>query len=167
MVLGAGGERALPPGLLAEVAEAAGAGQRRPAGVDRWETAAKIAVGTHSGGVDTVYLATGTDFPDGLAAGAAAAAEDAALLLTGPHRASSRQQRGVGRAGPDEVVAAGGTAAVADDMLAEAAAAAGGAATDRAGGSQRFATAGALASRAFPDGRTLSMWPPARIGPMR
>ena len=60
------------------------AATKRIAGPDRYATAVAIsqAAGPHDG---TVFLASGSNFPDALAAGPVAAAERAALLLTHPN----------------------------------------------------------------------------------
>lgn len=81
-------------GVFTENAEAqlvaAGKNVERQRGVDRYETAVGIAIRTVEEGVESgaetgninVYLATGMDYPDALAAGAAAADNDGVVLLT-------------------------------------------------------------------------------------
>ena len=53
----------------------------RDAGSDRFATAAAISAGVAPLGADTVYVATGANFPDGVAATAAAIGASAPLLL--------------------------------------------------------------------------------------
>src|SRR5690606_27856586 len=53
----------------------------RLAGATRFETAAEIATERFDRGVDTVYIATGLNWPDALSGGAAAAFEEAPILL--------------------------------------------------------------------------------------
>jgi len=55
----------------------------RWAGVNRYATAAAVSRETFDPGVGTIYVATGADFPDALAAGAAAAAAGGPVLLVG------------------------------------------------------------------------------------
>ena len=55
----------------------------RVAGADRWSTAAAVARAAADAGADpgTVLVATGRDFPDGLASGAAAVGRGGVVLL--------------------------------------------------------------------------------------
>jgi len=55
---------------------------RRVAGADRYETAARVSAEFFDPGVAALYVATGEDFPDALAAGAAAAKRGGPVLLT-------------------------------------------------------------------------------------
>jgi len=55
---------------------------RRVAGADRYETAARVSAAFFDPGVAALYVATGEDFPDALAAGAAAAKRGGPVLLT-------------------------------------------------------------------------------------
>ena len=54
----------------------------RISGTSRYDTAVEISRSTYPGGADTLFLASGTEYPDALAAGAAAGAVGGALLLT-------------------------------------------------------------------------------------
>jgi putative cell wall-binding protein len=77
-----GGEGALGPGVATAVS-GAGYNVIRLGGDTRFATALKIA--TDPQGLDTpatIFLATGTNFPDALGAGPAAATRDAAILLS-------------------------------------------------------------------------------------
>ena len=56
----------------------------RLAGVDRYSTAAVISKSAFPTGASVVYIATGSTFPDALAAGAAAARAKAPILLVSP-----------------------------------------------------------------------------------
>lgn len=144
------------PASLAAAAE----GPERVAGQDRWATAVAVAdrahpVGDGTGGL--VVVATGQDWPDALSAGAAAAALDAPLLLTGRDALPEATRAAVDSRGPDEVLVVGGRAAVTDEGVDALSRAAGpddgsGPQVYRAAGPDRFATAVALADRAFPDG---------------
>jgi putative cell wall-binding protein len=88
----------------------------RVAGTDRYETAAALARldGTSSGG--TVYVATGTDFPDALAAAAQAGQRDAPVLLVPGDRIPSATAAGVRGLAPTRIVLAGGRGAVSDEV---------------------------------------------------
>jgi cell wall-associated NlpC family hydrolase len=91
---------------------------RRIAGGDRYTTAASVADDAYPGGAATVYLATGTNFPDALTAAAAAGGRGPVLLVPpgGPASAAAAE---VGRLGPARIVLVGGTAAVSDAAAAE------------------------------------------------
>jgi putative cell wall-binding protein len=107
----------------------------RVSGADRFATA--TAVADLLGKPTTVLLATGTDFPDALAAGVAAAKTGAAVLLTNGTRLPSATSSYL--SGATTVYAVGGPAAAAAPISA----------TDLAG-SSRFETALAVAERFFP-----------------
>lgn len=80
-----GGSGAVPEQTWRDLEAALGEGHvTRVGGSDRYETAALIATyGAAHGAVwECVGIATGTDFPDGLAAGVALGARDGLLLLT-------------------------------------------------------------------------------------
>ena len=91
---------------------------RRIAGVDRYATAASVAGNAYPGGAATVYLATGTNFPDALTAAAAAGGRGPVLLVPGVGPASDAAAE-VARLGPARIVLVGGTAAVSDTAAAE------------------------------------------------
>ncbi|MDI6712820.1 MAG: cell wall-binding repeat-containing protein [Anaerosomatales bacterium] len=81
-----GGTGAVSAAVYDAVA-ALSASARRIDGVDRYETAAKVAqdgIGTGVASPAFVALATGTNFPDALAGGALAGAESGVLVLTPP-----------------------------------------------------------------------------------
>ena len=78
-----GGSAAVGPQVEDDLV-AAGYDVRRLAGADRFATAVEVA--EELGGPGDVLLASGTDFPDALAAGAAAAQVGAAVLLTDDDR---------------------------------------------------------------------------------
>ena len=125
---------------------------QRVAGPDRVATAADVSGWTFHGGRDVAYLAASDDFPDALAAGPIAGAQDAPVLLTGPDGLDAAAAHELTRLAPDQVVLLGGDAAlseqVADDV--EALDAVGD--VGRIEGPDRYATAVALATEAFPDG---------------
>ena len=117
----------------------------RLAGESRYETAADVALERFDpADVDTVLLATGTNFPDALAGGSLAAALGAPILLVAPGELPDVTAAALATLDPDEVVALGGEVAVGEDVLAAAASAAG-ATADRISGDDRYATATAIA----------------------
>lgn len=126
----------------------AGARSTRVAGPDRFATAAALSAGTFAPGVARAYLATGADFPDALSAGAAAAAAGGPVLLTARTGLPAVVADELRRLAPQEVVVVGGAGAVADAVL-EQAGHASGATVRRVSGTDRFATAAALAADWF------------------
>lgn len=116
----------------------------RIAGDDRFATAALLAVPeTH-----TAYVATGTNWPDALAAGPAAAVEDASILLVTRDTIPDATREGLARVAPERIIVAGGPAVVSDAVI-DALASLTGAEVTRVAGPDRFATAAALADHAF------------------
>lgn len=133
-----GGSAAIATTVTAEL-EGDGYDVDRISGVDRYATAAAIGARLPANG--RVYVATGRDYPDALAAGVAAARLPAPLLLVDgelgdPARQLLTDQR------PSEAVVVGGTAAVpaaVADTLADE-----GLRVPRLAGDDRYATAVAV-----------------------
>ncbi len=130
----------------------------RVAGADRYATAAALARRAAGSDVERVWLATGENFPDALAAGAAG---DPVVLVTRTTvpGASAEALRAID---PDQVVAAGGSVAISNAVLASAGSHAG-ATTARAAGPDRFATSAAVAERTHPDGASV-VWVATGVG---
>ena len=123
----------------------------RKAGANRYETAKELALDCFDAdAVDTVFLATGEDFADSLAAVPAAARADAPLLLTGPDGLHPEAQEGLEAFSPDTVFLVGGPAAlgeaVEDDLLIKS----GKDTVERLAGRDRYATGATIATTAFP-----------------
>ena len=123
----------------------------RIAGANRYETAALISqqVQPTAGQAGRVYLATGLNFPDSLAAAAIAARDGDPLLLTGPtlHPATLAELL---RLDPSEVVILGSVPTVTAEVEDAVGAALPSATVTRVGGSDRFATAAMLSALNFP-----------------
>ena len=83
---------------------------RRVHGKDRYESAAAIAEFWE--GSDTVFVATGSNFPDSLAAGVTAARIGTPVLLVSKESVPASTERQLRRLEPKTVYLAGGTAAV-------------------------------------------------------
>ncbi|WP_432510862.1 cell wall-binding repeat-containing protein [Kineococcus sp. SYSU DK001] len=147
---------------------------KRLAGDDRYETAAKIAeeVAAQVPGTATapIYLASGVNFPDGLAVSALAARTGGTVLLTDGDvlPAATKNHLQAEDSGATRVVPVGGAAAAAAASLP----AAGGSAARAIVGVDRFDTA-ALVAREFTGGpvatkvvgvATGDNWPDALVG---
>jgi putative cell wall-binding protein len=122
-----GADRYATAGLLAEAALARW-GQTRP---------------------DRLVLATGTAFPDALAAGPWVGHAHLPLLLSHPEYVSESTAEAIARLDPKEIVVVGGPAALSDDVVTSLAA---GRPWSRIAGTDRFATASKLADAAVAAG---------------
>ncbi|MDO5502573.1 MAG: cell wall-binding repeat-containing protein [Actinomycetia bacterium] len=127
--------------VMRDAAAAAGARVTRIFGGDRYQTAAKISAEAFGRGVDTVYVATGLDFPDALAAGSVGAQVGAPVILTAPTVLSDPALREIRRLAPRRIVVVGSSAAVSDGIAQRLGSIA---PVVRLGGSNRFETAQAI-----------------------
>lgn len=112
----AGGDASVSPRMRGEL----GAGRRsitQYAGIDRFETAAKIVEGVFGGYADT-YWANGNGFADALTGAAAAGSRGAALLLVEQSCVPSVAYRASDRLLPAETFLLGGTGSLSDGVLA-------------------------------------------------
>jgi len=137
-----GGEVAVSTEVETALATYADSGVSRLAGADRFATAAAISAEVFDPGVDTVYVATGANFPDALAGAAAAGREGAPLLLVGTDIAAPTAAE-LARLDPDRIVVLGGEVAVPAQVEAALAQTA---PVERLAGDDRYATAAAVAA---------------------
>lgn len=125
----------------------------RLAGVDRFETSALIARDAFESGVDTVFLTSGANFPDALAAGAASGALGAPLLLVTAGELPRMIEDELARLKPATIYVLGGPTIISDAVLTKA-----GRYTRTPGdvarieGHDRYATASAISALAFTSG---------------
>lgn len=137
--------------LLAGAAQAAPSGtpsyHARHAGADRYATSATIARAGSLGDSPTVYLASGLDFPDALAAGAAAGALGAPVLLVKQNDIPQPVKDELARRKPAQILLIGGTRALSAQVESGAAAYSG--SVGRVSGSDRYGTAAELSRRQF------------------
>lgn len=141
-----GGPVAVSGALDAELAEYAQADTddevTRLAGADRYATAANAAM-TYPSGVQTAYIATGSDFPDALAGASRAGALSSPVLLTRTDNLPASTAAALTHLDPDNIVVLGGTEAIDDDVLAALEAYTDGTVT-RVAGTDRYETAALL-----------------------
>jgi thermitase len=85
-----GGTTVVDDGVVTELENETGATVERVAGLDRYDTSRQLAERAVLAGLDEgkIWVATGTNWPDALAAGPDAAAAGAVLLLTSPTSAT-------------------------------------------------------------------------------
>ena len=118
----------------------------RLAGGDRYATAAALSAKHFSDGASTVFVTSGLNFPDALAAAPVAAGFGAPVLLTHPDALPAATATEIRRLGATRVVVAGGTGAVSDAVAASLARLPSVTTVERAAGADRYATAAALAA---------------------
>lgn len=121
----------------------------RIAGSDRYHTAAAISRATYDPDASAVYVATGTDFPDALTGTPPAVERGAPVLLVTPDAIPDPVAQELRRLTPDQIVVLGGTAAVSSQVVDQFDGYTDGR-VDRIAGSDRFATAVAVASQVVP-----------------
>ncbi len=120
----------------------------RVAGSNRYDTAAKIAERS-TAPVPAVWVTTGADYPDALAAAPGAARSFGPILLVERGAVPAETAAALTRLRPTQIVIVGGVAAVSPAVgaaLAEVAP------TSRVAGPDRFATAAAVSRLVLPDG---------------
>lgn len=133
-VIALGGTSAICEQMLRDVAD--GRATARIAGVNRFDTAAQIALRAFPRGAREVYLGNGYGSPDPVAGGVL---RDGPMLLVPPTGAvPDVVARAIRTLDPGRVVAVGGTAAIGEDVLGSAAA---GRPTGRIAGASRYETA--------------------------
>lgn len=118
-------------------------------GESRYDTAAAISKDAFPDGAATVYVATGGNFPDALAAGPVAGIEGAPILLVAPSGVPDATRTELQRLAPTQIVVLGGPAAVSAAIAQELGSIA---TVRRIEGEDRFATAVAISSSAFAPG---------------
>lgn len=124
----------------------------RVSGTNRYDTAVKISQASFpmDGSADVVYVATGANYPDALAAAAAAANRNGPLLLTSASAVPADVLAEIQRLDPANIVVVGGEASVSTAAYNQLAALPGD--ITRTSGANRYATSRAIVSEAFPTG---------------
>jgi putative cell wall-binding protein len=120
----------------------------RLAGADRYATAAAVSAAVFSPGVSHVFLATGQNYPDGLAAGPAAALVGGPVLLVTPTAIPAATATELARLAPQRIIVVGSTGVI-SDAVAAALAPFASLGVERVAGLDRYATAAALSARFF------------------
>lgn len=127
----------------------------RIGGANRYETARLVVQGAFPR-LTTLYVATGRDFPDALAAAAAAASQDAAVMVTDgrSNTIGADLDELLRTLGVQRVVIAGGSSAVSLGIEAELESRLGPSNVTRIGGANRFETSSLLSASGGPYGGT-------------
>lgn len=119
----------------------------RVAGNDRFATAAQTSANAF-GTADTVYIATGRNFPDALSGGPAAIQDAGPVLLVEQDSIPGTVKTELSRLNPSQIQVLGGTAAVSDAVVSQLGTYA--SAVDRISGPNRYATAAEVSRATFP-----------------
>jgi putative cell wall-binding protein/uncharacterized protein YkwD len=119
----------------------------RAAGRDRYATAADIA-STMFPRADTVYVATGENFPDALTAGPAAGHENAPVLYVRKGSVPGATVKELIRLKPKKIIVTGGTAVISNNVFNELARYT--TTIARHSGINRYATAAIISQNVFP-----------------
>jgi putative cell wall-binding protein len=130
----------------------AGPSMERLAGADRFATASAVSAASFAPGVPVAYVATGSDFPDALAAGAAAAERGGPVLLVTAAGVPPATAAELTRLRPGIIKVVGGAGVVSDTVLAALGGYATSGTVQRIAGQNRFATAAALSADTFAAG---------------
>ena len=127
-------------GASATVAPITREGVFRIEGPNRYATAVEVSRAIAQPPQEVVYVASGTNYPDALAAGPAAARAKAPLLLVAPNAVSPEVIAELKRLEPSEIRIVGGPNAVSEDVAATLKEATGAEIT-RIAGDDRYETA--------------------------
>ena len=142
-----GGTAAVSNAVLTTLQTYTSGAVTRVSGDDRYATATNLAASFPTG--SPVFIATGTTFPDALAGTAAAAAQHAAILLTSTTTLPPNTAAALFALVPSSITILGGDSAVSADVATQLSAYS--ATVTRISGPDRYATAAAIATKAFPD----------------
>ena len=126
--------------------------QSRLAGADRYGTSARVSSASFAPGVPIAYVATGSNFPDALAAGPAAARGGGPVLLTQASSIPTAIASELTRLKPHKIVVLGGTAVISDAVVAKLRGYATSGVATRIAGSDRYATAARTSAATFAAG---------------
>ena len=114
-----GGTNAVSAAVANSLQQYTPSGIVRRTGADRYETAVAVSQGSFPVGARHVFVATGQNFPDGLAGGPAAALRGGPLLLVPGASVPSSVAAELVRLDPDRVTILGGNSVVTDGVQAQ------------------------------------------------
>jgi putative cell wall-binding protein len=122
----------------------------RQYGDDRYQTASAVSEDAFAPGVPVVYVATGANYPDALAAGAAAGMRGGPVILVERNRLPALATTELERLNPARIVIVGSTGVVSAYVAGLIARYQTGGGVVRLAGPDRYATAAAVSANAFP-----------------
>lgn len=155
-----GGPAAIDDAVLKKLRTATSGPVTREFGDDRFATAAAVATSNWGTSASTVYVATGSNYPDAVAASAIAAATKTSgpVLLTTPKTLSTATQAAIKTLRPSKVVILGGTSAIStqtQQMITSTLNGLGRGTVVRLAGDDRFETASVVARSAYSTASTV------------
>ncbi|MCI2239014.1 cell wall-binding repeat-containing protein [Paenibacillus sp. TRM 82003] len=103
-----GGEQSVSAAVAGDLAQYTSGQVRRLSGADRYETAVAASEAYFPAGAPWVELASGSAWPDAIAAGASAGRRSSPVLLTPQHCLPQRVNLEIERLSPDQIQAVGG-----------------------------------------------------------
>ena len=143
-----GGSAVIPDDMVTHLESCSPTGVTRIAGSDRYATAANISKTWTT--ADTVFLATGLNYPDALGGGPIAALNNAPILLTQWNAVPAATNAALSRLAPSRIVLLGGPAVISttveNDLRSRFSE------VIRLAGNDRYATAAAISRWHFTDG---------------
>jgi putative cell wall-binding protein len=142
---GIGGSTVVLPSSLSTLGSVTDRATSRISGPTRYDTAAAVSRTGFPSGASTLFVATGENFPDGLAAGATAGTLHAPVLLTSQNALPAATATEIRRLLPTSVRVVGGPAVVSDVVVTQIRSAVPAATVSRVAGPDRYATAALLA----------------------
>lgn len=128
-------------------------GTTRLAGESRYDTSAVVSAETFTAPVDAVFVATGVDYPDALAAGPAAARLGGPVLLVQRDRIPSSVRAELGRLKPKAIYVLGGSGVITSAVIQDLKNYAG--SVKRLSGESRYATAALVSQRGWESSGTV------------
>lgn len=142
-----GGPGVVSDGVLAALRSYTTGSVTRQWGADRFATAAEVSRVGWASGSSLVYISTGSNYPDALAAGPVAARNGAPILLVRPDAVPAATADALRALGPSRIVVMGGPGVVSDAVVAQLRTHA----PDvlRVAGADRYATAVALSAATY------------------
>lgn len=126
--------------------------QSRLAGADRYGTSARVSSASFAPGVPVAYVATGSNFPDALAAGPVAAKGGGPVLLTQESSIPTAIANELTRLRPNKILVLGGSAVISDEVVSKLRGYATSGVVTRIAGSDRYATAARTSAASFAAG---------------
>ena len=114
-----GGPSMVSDAVVARLDSLTAGSAARIAGPDRYATAAAVSVSTYPAQVATIYVATGSGFADGLAAGPVAGLAGGPLLLVGRDALPAVVIAEIRRLDPSTVVVVGGSGSVSEAVRSQ------------------------------------------------
>lgn len=127
-----------------------GGGVTRIGGATRYDTAVQISQAHFGAGAGTVYVATGRNFPDALAAAAVASRDGHPILIVEGDSVPSAVSNELARLAPGRIVIVGGPGVVSEGVANHLRTITGN--VQRIGGGDRYATAAMIAAASFGPG---------------